>query len=143
MAIPPIIDFQVVGDSRYIEIGIAALVVSTVLAAITVATTESDVGINEDNLQYILSAPISTAETEVLLLQNYCNRVHFLQTTNRRAIPSLKFAVFCAVAAVILFAVGTYETVRGQLPRTVSIGVIIALVVIGWRLDLHETRKRS
>ena len=55
----------VIGQFRntYVELGVASLVVSTALAAITYSATEYDVGVSADNVKKLLAADLSAEET--------------------------------------------------------------------------------
>lgn len=120
-------------QNAYVELGVASLVVSTALAAITFTATEYDVGVSSDNVTTLLGADLSSAEVQALLVKNYVARINFNRSTNVRNIPLITATIVFAVVGVVLFTLGTYEATVRPVPWWLTGGaiVVVCVVVVG------------
>jgi len=114
----------------YMKLGVASLVLSTALAAMTYTASELDVGVSSDNLASLLGTNFSLDEAEELLVKNYIIRINFNRSTNIRNIPLITSTVVFVVTAVVLFALGIYEAMVGAIPWWLSLLVVILLVCV-------------
>lgn len=117
-------------QNGYVELGVASLVLSTALAAVTYSATEYDVGISADNAKKVLAADLPAKEFETLLLKNYIARVNFNRSTNVRNIPLVTATIVFAVAGVVLLALGTYQVVVRPVPLWLATGAMMGAVVL-------------
>lgn len=117
-------------ENVYIEVGVAALVVSTALAAVTYSATEYDVGVSADNVRTLLDADLPTEETRALLVKNSIARINFNRSTNLRNIPLISATVVFAVIAVVLFALGAYQATIRPVPWWLSAGAMLVVAAV-------------
>lgn len=116
----------------YMKLGVASLVLSTALAAMTYTASELDVGLSSTNLKNLLKADFSPQETQELLVKNYIVRINFNRSTNIRNIPLITSTIVLVVAGIVFLALGIYEVTIGSVPWWLSgsTTVVISGVVI-------------
>lgn len=105
----------VIGGFRnvYVEVGVASLVLSSALAAITYSASENDGGVSAENVTRLLRTDLPLEDAEVLLVKNYVARINFNRSSNVRNIPLITGTIVLAVVGVILLTLGVYQaTVR-------------------------------
>lgn len=126
----------------YVELGVASLVVSTALAAVTYSATEYDVGVSADNVTKLLLADISTDEIEALLLKNYVARINFNRSVDVRNIPLVTATVVFALIGVVLLALGVYEATVRPIPWWLAFGacLLVGAVVLASGLPAQTVR---
>lgn len=128
--------------NAYVELGVASLVVSTALAAITYSATEYDVGISADNAMKLLIADLPDTEVEAMLVKNYVARVNFNRSTNVRNLPLITATIVFAVGGVVLLSLGTYQTTVRPVPWWLSLGgiLVVGTVVLASGLVTQANR---
>ena len=120
----PIVDqFQ----NAYVEIGVASLVVSTALAAVTYSATEYDVGISAENAMKLLVADLPDREVEAMLVKNYVARVNFNRSPNVRNLPLVTATIVFAVGGIVLLSLGTYQATVRPVTWWLSLGGILVV----------------
>jgi len=136
--VPMIDQFQNV----YVELGLASLVLSTAVAAITYTVTEYDGGVSGDNLTRLLQAELPHEGVEALLVKNYATRINFNRSANVRNTPLITATIVFAVTGVVLLTVGTYQAVLQPVPWWLAAGAILVVgtivVVSGLVTQTHQ-----
>lgn len=114
----------------YVELGIASLVVSTALAAITYSASEYDVGVSAENAMRLLVADLPPEEVETLLVKNYVARINFNRSANVRNLPLVTATIVFAVVGVVLLTLGTYQATIRPVPWWLSTGAVLVVSVV-------------
>mgnify|MGYP006299263089 CR=1 FL=1 len=133
-----------VGQFRnpYVELGVASLIISTALAAITYSATEYDVGVSADNVAKLLRADIPADEIEALLLKNYVARINFNRSVDVRNIPLVTATIVFALVGVVFLALGVYEATIRPTPWWLVFGacLLVGAVVLASGLPAQTVR---
>lgn len=116
----------IIGGFRngYVELGVAALVLSTALAALTYTATEYDGGVSSNNVKKLLSADVPLYEAETLLVKNYVARINFNRSANVRNIPLITATIDLAVVGVVSFVLGTFQATIRPVPWWLAAGAV-------------------
>lgn len=114
----------------YMKLGVAFLILSTALAALTYTASELDVGVDSDNLTSLLRAEMPLDDARELLVKNYVVRINFNRSTNIRNIPLITSTIVFLVVAVVCFALGIYEAVIDYVPLWLSISALLLVACV-------------
>jgi hypothetical protein len=117
----------------YMKLGVASLILSTALAALTYTASELDVGVDSDNLTSLIRADMSLDDAQELLVKNYIVRINFNRSTNIRNLPLITSTIVFLVVAVVCFTLGVYEAVIGSVQPwllTPALLLVFGVVVI-------------
>ncbi len=115
----------------YVKLGVASLVLSTALAAVTYTVSELDVGVSSGNLLNLLRADLSPDEAQELLVKNYVVRINFNRSTNVRNIPLITSTILLLVTSVVCLSLGMYQAAIGNVPAWLAVasaGLLGAIV---------------
>jgi len=115
------------------KLGVASLILSTALAALTYTASELDVGVDSDNLTSLIRADMSLDDAQELLVKNYIVRINFNRSTNIRNLPLITSTIVFLVVAVVCFTLGVYEAVIGSVQPwllTPALLLVFGVVVI-------------
>lgn len=114
----------------YTKLGVASLVLSTALAALTYTASELDVGMSAENMLRLLDAEFPESEYRELVVKNYIVRINFNHSTNLRNIPLVTATIVFVVGAVLLFSLGIYEAMIAPVPPVLNASAVVLIVVV-------------
>lgn len=120
----------------YMKLGVASLVLSTALAAVTYTASELDVGVNADNLTNLVRAGLPAEDAEELLVKNYAVRINFNRSINIRNTPLITSTIVFVVTSVVCFTLGVYEAVIDAVPLWLSISATLLVLGVVWMSGL-------
>lgn len=116
--------------NMYVKFGVASLVISTALAAVTYTASELDVGLDSSNLTNLIRADFAPEDAQELLVKNYIVRINFNRSTNIRNIPLITSTIIFVVLGVIFFSLGVYEAMIDDVPYWLSGGAFLLILSV-------------
>lgn len=126
----------------YMQLGVASLVLSTGLAAITYTVSEQDIGLSSGNLTNLVRADFSYEEAQALLVKNYIVRINFNRSTNIRNIPLITSTIVFVVVGVAFLTLGVYEATVAEVPNRLFGAILILLAaIVGVSGLITQTRR--
>ena len=127
----------------YVELGLASLVLSTALAAMTYTVTEYDGGVSAENVKRLLRLELPLDEVGVILVKNYAARINFNRSSNLRNIPLITATIVFAVTGVVCFSLGVYQAAIRPVPWWLATGAILVVGAVVYASGLVRQTRRA